>query len=369
MSALEKNERSDIGVSRSIDKELGELIITMKKENPHRSFRQIETELIMAEKIKKKEISRSSVYRLLANHKTEIESHRKKVVEKRRYEFEFSNECWQSDVKHGPYLKIEGHENKKKIFLFGFLDDASRVMPHGQIFLAENLENFKIILKTAIMKKGIPERLYLDNAGYFRSPTVKTIGARFGIKVIYCTPYSPYKKGKIERFWRTCDEQFITNLDRNKIYSLQELNNLFLKWLETCYHHYPHSSLNSTPIEAWQKKSKNIHYPDSESIAFDFLEETIRKVRNDGTFSLNGIIYEVDSLLHGQAVTVRFDPADLKKIFIYGQDGKFFQEARPVDLIENSKTGRAASRQINDTPVSSGISFMNLLEKKEDANV
>lgn len=367
MSGLEKNIRSDCGKSRSISSEIGELIIVMKKENPQRSVRQILKELILAGKIRPKEIRRSSVYRLLSQHKIEIQKYRKDTVEKRKYEFQFSNECWQSDVKHAGYFYLEGFRSKKKLYLFAFLDDASRIIPHGEFVLHENLENFLNILKTALMKKGVPQRLYLDNASYFRSPIVKIIGARIEMRVIYCSPYSPYKKGKIERFWRRCSEQFLSYLDRKKRYTIEYLNQLFMTWVEQDYHHSKHTTLNCSPIEAWQKKAQHIRYLELESLEKDFLHEKTRKIRKDGTLSLKGIFYEVSSFYSCDSIIVRYDPFNMDKVFVYLTDGTVI-EAYPVNEVENQKSSRKQIQKAASAP-SSGINFIDLLEKEGKNNV
>ena len=367
LSGLEKNRRKDTGLSRSISPEIGELILTMKKENPKRSAGRIIKELAMAGKTRPGEMKRSSVYRLLSNHRQELKAHGEERKQIRKFAFEFSNECWQSDVCHGPYLYIEGHRNKRKIYLYAFIDDASRIIPHMGIAFAENLENFLECLKTGIQKKGIPHRLYLDNAAYYRSPVVSTIGARLGIKVIYCTPYSPYKKGKIERFWRTCREGFLSCLDRNRRYTLAELNRLAQMWVEKDYHHNIHSSLGKSPLEAWQSKAQNINYPDIERLERDFLAEESRKVRKDGTFSLKGTCCEADTMLAGEKVTVRYNPFKRDRVFVYLKD-QFMQEAKAADEIENSKAQRQPVPDLQK-PVSSGINFLDLLQKEEKSDV
>lgn len=367
LRGLERTKRSDTGKSRSIGAEIGELMLAMKKENPHRSARQILRELIHAGKIQSGEIRRSTVYRFLAQHRQEINLYRKDRAEKRKFAFALSNECWQSDICHGPYVFIEGSRKKKKIFLYGILDDASRIIPHIGIFLEENLKSFLEVLKTALLKKGIPLRLYLDNASYFRSPILQTIGARLGIKIIYCTPYSPYKKGKIERFWLTCTQQFLSHLPRDRRYTLEELNRLLLTWVESYYHREIHSSLGKSPIDAWQEKTGSIRYPDAESIEKDFLAEVIRKVRKDGTFSLGGTYYEVDSIMAGESVTIRYNPFNPGKVYVYYQ-GQMIQEAKPVNEIENQKTGRKKAPEIPKPP-KSGMNFIDLLEKEGKENV
>lgn len=367
LGGLEPQKRSDRGRSRSISPYVGELILTMKKENPRRTVRQILRELVLADVIRTGDTSPSSVYRFLAPHKQELVRHHKDLKERRKFSYAYSNECWQSDVCHGPYLKIEGSRKKKKIYLFGFLDDASRIIPHIGVAFQENLETFLEFFKVAIQKKGIPERLYLDNASYYRSHLVKTIGARLGIKIMYCTPYSPHQKGKIERFWRTCRSQCISYLDREKQYTIEELNRLLVIWVEKHYHHNVHSSLKTTPIEAWQGKARKIRWPDVHVLERDFLAKAERLVRKDGTISLNGIFYEVDSILEGLKVIVRFNPHRPGKVFIY-HEGNLFQESVPVNEIENRMSGR---KRVDEPArvAHSGINFLDLLEKEETGNV
>ncbi len=191
LDGLGRKKRSDSGESRAISGETGELIIRMKKENPKRTGDQILRELTLAGRLHSGEVSRSSVYRLLNTRKHEITLRLNDGKELRKFSFEFSNECWQCDVCHGPYLFLNDDREKKKVFIYAFIDDASRIIPHAGIALQENLEHYLECLKLAFMKKGLPGRLYMDNASYFRNDVVRTIGARLGIRMLYCTPYSP----------------------------------------------------------------------------------------------------------------------------------------------------------------------------------
>lgn len=366
LSGIEKRSRADLGQIRSIPKDTGELIVLMKKENPRRSVRMILRELVLAGKVRPKELSRSAVYRLLSQQSWEPSCPEQKPS-KRKYAYPFSNDCWQSDVSHGPYLSLEGSRKKQKIYFYAFIDDASRVIPHAQIFLEENLENFLLLWKTALSKKGIPGRLYLDNASYFRSPVVRTIGARQGIRIIYCTPYSPHTKGKIERWWLSMKNQFLSYLSPDKTYAVEELNRLLLIWIEKEYHHTVHSSLGSTPIEAWQKKAREIRYPNSESIEKDFLHEADRKVKRDGTFSLRGICYEIDSTFAGQVLTIRYNPQKAGVVYAYLRK-EFLQSCYLVNEVENQKTPRDL-RPKQPFPESSGINFIDLLKNKEGQDV
>jgi len=340
LRALERQRRTDHGQSRRISEEAGAMLLTLKKERPRWSGRLLLRELQTQGVIRPGELHRSAVYRFLRRHGDELRRHFQAGEEKKKYAFAFSNECWQSDVCHGPYLLILGEAQRRKIFLYAFLDDASRLIPHAGIALAENQEYFLEFLKVAIQKKGVPGRIYLDNAAYYRSPLVETIGARLGIRVIYCTPYSPYQKGKIERWWRTCADQFLPTLDGKKVYTVAELNQMLLAWVERDYHHTVHASLQTTPLAAWQAKGKTIRYPDPTTLERDFLAVDDRTVRRDGTISLRGRYYELDSTLAGTVVEVRYSPFKPDTVYVYHRQGEFISTARVVDEVGNQKAGR-----------------------------
>ena len=362
--ALRSRKRRDCGQSRSITPEIADTIIDMRKRNPGISARAILKKLVELGIIKRGEISRSSVYRLLSSNKTSLSIHSassKKEVKK--YSFEFSNDCWQTDVKHGPYVKLDGFRGKKKIYLYAFIDDASRVIPGAGIFIAENLKNFLQVFKVSLMKKGLPSQIYMDNASYYRSPLVKLIGMRLGIRIVYCTPYSPRGKGKIERFWRTAQEQFLSTIDLQKTYSLKELNNMFTAWIEKEYHHNRHSALGQSPIMAWQRKAVNIRYPDNSQLEENFLAQTTRLVRNDSTFTLNGIHYEVDSVFIGRKLAVRYDHFSYSKVYI-DYPGLNLIRVYPVREVDNQKIKR---KKIVEGTTYKGLSFQDLFgDNKEN---
>ena len=93
--------------------------------------------------------------------------------------------------------------------------------------------------------------------------------------------------------------------------SLDGLNRRLWAYLEGEYHQNPHRGLDGdTPLQRWAAVGGEVRYLDA-SLDLDdlFLAEARRRVMNDRTLSLNGRLYEVDPLLVGQTVTVRYDPA------------------------------------------------------------
>src|SRR5208283_4151700 len=99
-------------------------------------------------------------------------------------------------------------------------------------------------------------------------------------------PHQPERRGKIERFLRSCREQFLNNLDRKQTLSLEELNERLWAWLDV-YHRTEHSSLGTTPLLRWQRDIERIRQlPPATDFRRLFFHRLDRVVRRDCTFLL-----------------------------------------------------------------------------------
>ena len=82
----------------------------------------------------------------------------------RRFERECVNALWQGDMLVGPYLPDAERPGKyRRTALFCFVDDYSRLVPYGEFFLEESLPRLERVLKVAVLRRGVPERIYVDN--------------------------------------------------------------------------------------------------------------------------------------------------------------------------------------------------------------
>jgi transposase InsO family protein len=198
LESLYPQRRSDRGRCRVMDEETQQMLIQLKKELGAVT---VPTLLKVARERGLLPVrctfSRQSVYRLLKEHATEQEPARK---DRRRFEAELPNDLWQSDCMHGPLVEQGGRWRKS--FLFAFIDDHSRLIPNAAFYLQENLENFLSCFRTALHKRGLPRKLYVDNSSCFRSHHLAHVAASLGIALIHCTPYEAQGKGKI--VMRTC---------------------------------------------------------------------------------------------------------------------------------------------------------------------
>ena len=83
------------------------------------------------------------------------------TTEKLRASFamQHANELWQGDTMHGPSIK-QRDGKWRKTFLIAFIDDASRLITHAQFFYRDNTDSMIEAFRTALYKRGKPQRLY-----------------------------------------------------------------------------------------------------------------------------------------------------------------------------------------------------------------
>ena len=51
------------------------------------------------------------------------------------------------------------------------------------------------VLQQAVLRRGIPKRLYVDNGAVYRSHHLSLVCAKLGITLIHTRPYQPQAKG------------------------------------------------------------------------------------------------------------------------------------------------------------------------------
>jgi transposase InsO family protein len=335
LAALSPKPRQDRGETRAVAPETAALIERLKRENPHRTGAALLRELALANQPNQAGLSASTLYRFLrARGLTERQLLLDKATAHKKYEAQFANQIWQSDMLFGPWVERPGG-GKQQVFLQAALDDASRLIPHAQFYPNQGLDSFLDCLRQAIAARGIPTRLYMDNAKIYRSPQLARIAASIGILIVHTPPYQPEGRGKIERFFRSVREQFLASLDPKVLLSIGQLNERLWHWLETVYHRHEHSSLQTTPLLRWQRDIEQVRQlPPATDLRRLFFHRVDRLVRRDSTFLLKNYFFEAPSHLAGKRIEVRFDPLDLTGLEIYSE-GKPQGRARLVDAVVN----------------------------------
>ena len=333
--ALKHKGRCDFGISRKIPSSCFDKICEIQQKNPHITGKAIYKKLIEDGVILAKDVSLASVYRFINSNKLHMNS----SVERKAFEMEFANDCWQGDTSHGPIITIDG--KKVQTYLVQLIDDASRLIVGYKFFLRDTAVNFQLVLKQAIKTYGIPKRIFVDNGTPYKNQQLKLICATLGTALIHAKPYSPQSKAKIERSFRTVKDNFLNCKDWTKYTSLDDLNNQYSEYIVKEYNSKFHSGINDIPRNRFQKDYDKIKFACSyEEIDNMFLHVEEKPVALDSTIRLCGKDFEVPQKYIKQRILIKYQPDDLSYAYIYDSVSKTLQKIFPVDKIANSKMKR-----------------------------
>jgi len=330
LKSLQPKDRSDQGKSRAMDEETCLSLIELKLETPALSVPQL------IEQINRLSpdivLNNSTVYRFL-HQQDLIHLQVKKPVDRRKFEAELPNDLWQSDVMHGPKVDVNG--KMRKSYLIAVIDDHSRLIAHGKFYLSEALVCYLDAFESALAKRGLPRKLYVDNGAAFRSRHLEYVCASLAIALIHSKPYTPQGRGKIERFFRTVRGQFLPGF---KGQTLNELNEAFDGWISNIYHQRKHSATKQSPIERFAANLQCLRAaPDN---LYDYFRKVARrKVNKDRTITLNGRLFEGPVALIGKRVELLYHDSDPQQVEVKYQS-KSFGMLVPVNLNVNCRVKR-----------------------------
>ena len=326
----------------------------MRKSRPSKGISKALSEQLLAdaEKLRRELPSRSvsTIVRLLASKGVDISSvctrtltrqlkqrgATKKKIERQagyfqRWEQIHVNDLWQGDTAHGIWLEDPTDPNQvKKTKLIAFIDDASRVCTHAQFYFDEQLPSLIDTFSKALLKRGKPRRLLLDNAFIYHSSTLGGMCAQLRIELSFCRPRRPQGKGKIERWIKSVKERFYPEATHAGLTTLTQLNEAFQAWLEKEYHRKTHTELDRTPIERWQQDAQLVDPVSQEEIRRALMLRAKRRVHeNTATVSLDARDYQVSPLYAGEVVEVRWHPDDIDAIEVW-LDEQFIEIAQQI---------------------------------------
>ena len=342
--------------------EILDMAAALKRENPGRTAAQVA-------RILHKHLgwapSESTVLRHL--NRLELVGPTPQTVVFGRFEANHPNELWVGDALHGPVIA------GRKTYLFGFLDDHSRLLVGHRFGFAEDTVRLAAALRPALAARGVPAGVYVDNGSAFVDAWLLRACAKLGVKLVHSTPGRPQGRGKIERFFRRVREQFLVELSTPDsellVPDLVSLNRLFTAWTETEYHRTVHTETGQTPLQRWQAGDPP-RLPSPAALREAFLWEAARTVTKTATVSLHGNTYQVDGGLTGRRVELVFDPFDLTNIEVR-------LHGKPVGLAIPHRIGRHAHPKAKPetpemapaAPAASGIGYLKLIDATHHAEL
>ena len=191
------------------------------------------------------------------------------------------NTRWQADVQHLPIrVRTDNGTEVSGVYMTTFLDEATRmVMAFTLTMTAPTGEDVAATLAAAVTGHtdpvtgtfvgGLPESIRWDNGGEFLNEAVAHACVRLGVIPVPSPPYSGWRKGKIERFHLTSQQQFFATLvgstqgpatftgqrpwrgpDGDLLF-FSALVTATTEWVAQYNDENVHSSLGRTPRQAW----------------------------------------------------------------------------------------------------------------------
>jgi len=213
----------------------------------------------------------------------------------------------------------------------------------------------------------------VDNGSAFVDSWLLRACAKLGIKLVHSTPGRPQGRGKIERFFRTVNSEFVVEIAAGDgapgraVADLLELNRLFTAWVENLYHRRVHSETAAAPLARWMEGAP-FPVPAPADLAEAFRWSEYRTVSKTALVSLHGNRYQVDPLLVGRKVELVFDPFDLTFLRVR-VDGGDAGTALPFQISRNSHPKARPETPAEAPKPTTGIDYLGLIDAAHTATL
>lgn len=260
-------------------------------------------------------------------------------------------EMLQHDSSHhqwSPYMD-------EKLYLITTIDDYSRLMLYSELVPYESTWKHILALKSVFLTYGCPLKYYADQHSIFRyvkdrdknspwmnfnkftddvDPQWKKVLLTCNITPVYAL--SPQAKGKVERPYRWIQDRLVRIAYKNKLTTIEELNDALKELVEKYNNKWVHSTTKEIPIIRFEKAKKNnkslfttfkITKPD-QTVDDIFCLKAERVIDNYRKVSFNGNEFKVPNGKPRYTVTLNMVPDEEKGIvkIRFWQDDEFLGE-------------------------------------------
>lgn len=325
--------RSDLGHSRVLSTVAKDEITRLLSSNHRLTATAIYLKLIHDGFILKRDVSLSTITRFVSSIKPSLNVVRHEDM--RAFEMKHTNDLWQIDTTYCSHITIDG--KKHRTFLIMIVDDFSRMIVGHRFFLEDNAINVQLVLKQAILKYGIPKRIYTDNGTPYKNNQLSLITAQLQIQLVRAQPYHGNQKGKVERAFRSVKEQWMYQTDFSLFKSIDDVSDAFTHYVNSKNNSLHASLPHCSPIQRFMSDPSSIRRLDPLRIEEAFYHTVTRRVANDATIKLLTLQYETSQQYISQTVTIKYLP-DLSFVYLY-DDHRFIQ-IHEVNKVDNAHIKR-----------------------------
>lgn len=278
------------------------------------------------------------------------------------------NELWEVDSTPTDVMLADGRHT-----IIGVIDVYSR-RAKLLVYPTSSSRGVLSMLRRALIGWGVPEMIKADNGSDYKSNWVTGVLDSLGVDVNRCPPFQAWKKPHIERVFHTFSHDLLELLpgfighnvaERSQIESrtafsdrlfqkdkvldvsmtAAELQTFCDEWLEHEYHTRVHSKIKMSPnmrAAQWRGVTRTIS---DERVLDILLSEPAgtRRIGKEG-IKLNGGTYIHPQLAAhvGEQASLRYDDADMGRIYVYNIDGEYLCTAEDPDTTGVSRMEVAA---------------------------
>ncbi len=196
---------------------------------------------------------------------------KKPKAPERRFERAAPDQLWQTDITYYPILGSMG-------YIIGFIDDHSRFITGLGLYRSQTGENVVETYRQATGTFKVPKELLSDNGRQYASWSGKTRFqkelAKDHVHHIRSAPHHPMTLGKIERFWQTLKDEF---LSRARFETFEEARERLAYWVKYYNHRRPHQGLDGlTPADRYFAIQKQLREVMERQVAANVEELALR---------------------------------------------------------------------------------------------
>jgi len=236
-----------------------------------------------------------------------------------RFEAENPNDLWQTDIMGKidfPCLGV--------LYLIATLDDHSRFVPGGRWFKTQGKMNVFYIWYESLANWGLPKAMLQDEGSQYKA-RLRFGTADYGwyadqLKIRLIWAKSAQCKGKIERFWKFVQRDFVPGV--LKAANIDEINGKWRLWL--AWYNYKFRSPyfdNETHAARYRISERRLKRVELETL---LLVEERRKVTRESTISLYSKHYLVPPGYIGCRIWIKIKGNKL----LMEANGKVFHQAK-----------------------------------------
>jgi transposase InsO family protein len=304
-----RNKPRSLSQKPRIDKAVKEKIIEVKRSNPVFGVRRISDFL---KRFFLLQASPGTVRKTLAEAdlvEKRPAKRKKNHTKPRFFERSTPNQLWQSDI---CTFRLAG----KNAYLIGFIDDYSRYITGLGFYRSQTAEHVLETFRRATGEYGVPKEMLTDNGRQYVNWRGTT---RFEkelkkdrIKHIRSQPHHPMTLGKIERFWKTIQQEFLL---RSQFDSFENARERIEMWVKYYNHRRPHQGIGGLcPADRYFEIQNELKQTLDRGIEDNCLEMALRG-RPHSPFYMVG-------RMNGQNVVIRAEKGKVRMMVDESLDSK-----------------------------------------------